>query len=45
VFPVPGFNHQRHPEVPERIGSVNQIAKHRMVETKSVTVKANVCVE
>jgi hypothetical protein len=45
VFRVPGSNHQGHPEVPEMIGSVNQIAKHRMVETKSVTAKTNVCVE
>jgi hypothetical protein len=42
---VPGSNHQRHPEVPERIGSVNLTAKHRMLETKYVAVKTNVFVE
>jgi len=36
VLSVSGSNHQRHPEVPERIGSVNLTAKHRMLETKSV---------
>lgn len=44
VLSVPGSNHQRHPEVPERIGSVNLTAKHRMFETKSVAVKTNVFV-
>jgi hypothetical protein len=44
VFSVPGSNHQRHPEVPERIGSVNLTAKHIMLETKPLTVKTNVFV-
>jgi len=44
VLSVPGSNHQRHSEVPERIGSVNLTAKHRMLETKSVRVKTKVFV-
>jgi len=45
VLSVPGSNHQRHPEVPERIRSVNLTAKHRMLETKSVMVKTKVFVQ